>query len=62
MDTETWGPTGPRGRQEAAAAYDASAALLVATGWRVLRVEHGTTLASVWPMAGTRGGRSEVPA
>ena len=62
LNTETWAPTGPRGRQDSSAAYDASAALLVATGWRVLRVEHGTTLASVWPMAGARGGRTEVPA
>ena len=62
LDTETWSPTGPRGRQVAAAAYEASAALLASTGWRVLRIEQGTTLPAVWPLAGSRGGRSEVSA
>ena len=36
--------------------YDASAQLLQAAGWRVLRVGHGSTLASVWPLAGARQG------
>ena len=62
LDTETWSPTGPRGRQVGAAGCEASAALLGSTGWRVLRIEHGTTLPSAWPLAGRRGGRSEVSA
>ncbi len=61
VEADTWAPTGPRGRAEQLAAYDASAALLTGMGWRVLRVEHGTTLASVWPLAGVRGGRRGVP-
>ncbi|MCW2545291.1 MAG: hypothetical protein JWM40_2843, partial [Frankiales bacterium] len=32
--------------------YDRSATRLETAGWRVLRVAHGTTLASVWPQAG----------
>ena len=33
-------------------------ALLTGAGWRVLPVTHGTTLASVWPLAGGRTARS----
>jgi uncharacterized protein (DUF58 family) len=55
MDTDSWAPVTPRAREAAVAAADAAAALLQSTGWRVLRVSHGTTLASVWPLAGTRG-------
>jgi uncharacterized protein (DUF58 family) len=58
LDTSTWISGGTR----AAAAYDARADLLASTGWRVLRVAHGTTLASVWPLAGSRTGRAEVTA
>ena len=57
VDSDTWAPVGARGRTSAEA-YEASAALLVGMGWRVLRVEHGTTLASVWPMASLRGERT----
>jgi uncharacterized protein (DUF58 family) len=60
LETETWAPSGPRGRQTAQEAFDASAALLGAAGWRVLRVPHGTTLASVWPLAGTGNARAEA--
>ena len=59
VEADTWAPTGPRTREAATAAYDASAALLAGTGWRVLRVAHGTTLASVWPLAGSRTYRAE---
>jgi uncharacterized protein (DUF58 family) len=62
VDTDTWAPSGPRRREEARQAYEASAALLAAAGWRVLRVEHGTTLASVWPLAATVAVRSETAA
>ena len=62
LETETWAPSGPRAREAASASYEASAALLAGMGWRVLRVAHGTTLASVWPLAGARTSRSEVTA
>ncbi|MGB8651506.1 MAG: DUF58 domain-containing protein [Mycobacteriales bacterium] len=55
LETDTWAPSGPRGKEQARAAYDAAATLLERTGWRVLRVAHGTTLPSVWPQAGMRG-------
>ncbi|MCU1624637.1 MAG: hypothetical protein JWL79_3482 [Frankiales bacterium] len=61
IESETWAPSGPRRREEARQAYEASAALLAAAGWRVLRVEHGTSLASVWPLAAAASARS-VPA
>ncbi len=64
LDTATWTSPGSAGRGPAPA-YDDSARLLVAAGWRVLRIQHGTTLASVWPLAGGRLGgalRSEVRA
>jgi uncharacterized protein (DUF58 family) len=32
--------------------------LLKEAGWRVLSISHGTTLASVWPEAGSRSGRA----
>ena len=38
--------------------YAASVHLLTAAGWRVLRVSHGATLASVWPLA---AGRASLP-
>ena len=60
VDTETWAPSGPRRREEAAAAYDRCAALLGAAGWRVLTVRHGTTLASVWPLAAVVTSRAET--
>lgn len=52
IDTPTWG--GPRG----SSSQHASAMLLRRSGWRVLEVAHGTTLASVWPEAGARSGRA----
>jgi uncharacterized protein (DUF58 family) len=52
MDTSTWVGTAASRRQLA------TARLLQKTGWRVLRVMHGTTLASVWPQASSRGGWS----
>jgi uncharacterized protein (DUF58 family) len=60
VDTETWLPRAPS-RQHVESPLEASAALLADAGWRVLRVRHGTTLASVWPLVGTRGGRTQVP-
>ncbi|MCW2669288.1 MAG: hypothetical protein JWO27_1185 [Frankiales bacterium] len=60
VDAESWAPSGPRRREEAKQAYESSASLLAAAGWRVLRVEHGTTLASVWPLAATVAARAET--
>jgi len=60
VDTETWAPSGPRRREEARAAYDRTVALLGAAGWRVLTVRHGTTLATVWPLAAVVTARSET--
>ncbi len=63
VDTDSWAPVTPRARESAVAEADSAAGLLLSTGWRVLRVSHGTTLASVWPLAGTRGsGRQLAPA
>ncbi|MCW2607402.1 MAG: hypothetical protein JWO60_2095, partial [Frankiales bacterium] len=55
IDTDSWAPVSPRARETAAAAHAAARSVLAATGWRVLSVEHGTTLASVWPLVGNRG-------
>ncbi len=60
IDSETWAPGGARRREDARVAYEASAVMLAAAGWRVLRVAHGTTLASVWPLAATHAGRTET--
>jgi uncharacterized protein (DUF58 family) len=58
MDTPTWGGTALRPRAGKAAPtvtpHESAAQLLRRTGWRVLEVTHGTTLASVWPAAGVR--------
>ena len=62
VDTETWSPGPARVPEAAAASYQAAAALLTDSGWRVLRVAHGTTLPSVWPLAGARTGQSGVSA
>ena len=55
LDADSWAPVSPRAAATARTQQDAAAALLAATGWRVLRVAHGTTLASVWPLASGRG-------
>jgi hypothetical protein len=57
LDVETWAPLSARKKPS-----DRATALLVAAGWRVLPVSFGTTLSSVWPLAGTRGYAAEVPA
>ena len=64
LDTDSWAPLPGRPRQEAVGRHAAAGALLTRAGWRVLPVVHGTTLASVWPLAGARSGaaRDGVPA
>ena len=54
LDVDAWAPGSGRQRALALSAHEASRALLVAAGWRVLPVTHGTPLASVWPAAGGR--------
>jgi uncharacterized protein (DUF58 family) len=54
LDADSWAPVSPRARQAALAQHEAAVTLLTGAGWRVLPVGHGTTLASVWPMAGGR--------
>ena len=55
LDTDSWAPSTAGTRAAAVAQHDAAAALLSGAGWRVLPVRHGTTLASVWPLAAGRG-------
>jgi uncharacterized protein (DUF58 family) len=55
LDTATWVSDhagGPR--------YREAATLLRRNGWRVLEVAHGTTLASVWPLAAPHGREAGV--
>jgi uncharacterized protein (DUF58 family) len=49
IDTETWA-----GRRATSGEQHRAADQLELAGWRVLRVAHGTTLASLWPMAGVK--------
>jgi uncharacterized protein (DUF58 family) len=62
VDTDSW--TGRSAAAHAAARdrHAASAAVLTGAGWKVLPVSHGTTLASVWPLASRRGGAVPPPA
>ena len=54
--TPTAGRRCPRApRAAAVAAHDDVCHLLAGAGWRVLPVAHGTSLASVWPLAGGSG-------
>jgi uncharacterized protein (DUF58 family) len=57
LDTDSWAPVSPKARQAAQAAQDRVTSLLGGAGWRVLPISHGTTLASMWPLAGGRGVR-----
>ncbi len=54
LDTDSWAPVSPRLRAQAVAEHERVTTLLHGAGWRVLCVTHGTTLASVWPLAGGR--------
>ncbi|HWH29702.1 MAG TPA: DUF58 domain-containing protein [Mycobacteriales bacterium] len=62
VDTASWGARSPSARAEALARHQGSAAVLAAGGWRVLPVQHGTTLPSVWPLAGRSGFAAAAPA
>ena len=54
LDTGSWGAGSTAVRERTAERYEQTAALLRGAGWRVLPVSYGTTLASVWPLAGGR--------
>jgi hypothetical protein len=62
LDVDSWAPISARQKTASQDNAERTAALLAAAGWRVLPVSYGMTLASVWPMAGTRSLASEVPA
>ena len=54
LDSDSWAPVSPRARETALRQHEQAATLLTGAGWRVLPASHGTTLASVWPLAGGR--------
>ncbi|MGI8536710.1 MAG: DUF58 domain-containing protein [Mycobacteriales bacterium] len=54
MDTDSWAPVSARARAAAEAHHEQVTTLLAGAGWRVLAVSHGTSLASVWPLAAGR--------
>jgi uncharacterized protein (DUF58 family) len=54
LDADSWAPTSPRAREAAVQQHEQVVHLLQASGWRVLPITHGTTLASLWPLAGGR--------
>jgi uncharacterized protein (DUF58 family) len=62
LDVDSWAPISARQKTVSQQSADRTAALLSAAGWRVLPVSYGMTLASVWPLAGTRGVSDEIPA
>jgi hypothetical protein len=57
LDTSTW--MSGRGR-EPRHDYDGSAALLRASGWRVVQARAGDSIAGLWPEAGRRQHDSEL--
>jgi uncharacterized protein (DUF58 family) len=59
LDADSWAPVSPRAREAALRQHEQAATYLSGAGWRVLPVSHGTTLASVWTLA---GGRLSAPA
>ena len=63
MDADSWGPLSPRAREVAVSTHESVCTLLTGAGWRVLPATLGTSLASVWPLAGGRsGGSAPLPA
>jgi uncharacterized protein (DUF58 family) len=62
LDVDSWAPLSARQRATGQTNTDRTRALLSAAGWRVLPVSYGMTVASVWPLAATRGVASEIPA
>ena len=62
VDTSTWTTLPPVLAEKAAERFMASEDLLRAAGWRVVPVRYGTTLASVWQLAGPRTGTDSIRA
>jgi uncharacterized protein (DUF58 family) len=62
VDTHSWSSSGSVARERAVTRYEQSAAVLRGAGWRVLPASRGTSLASVWPLVGTRGSSPARPA
>ena len=58
LDTATWA-TGTTTRQ-GGYDYEGAAALLQASGWRVVQAHAGETIADVWPEAGRRQHDAEL--
>ena len=54
LDADSWAPGSPRSREAAVRQHEQAVTLLTGAGWRVLTITHGTTLASVWPLAAGR--------
>jgi uncharacterized protein (DUF58 family) len=59
LDTGTW--TGPGIRGVARYDYEGSAAVLRASGWRVIQARAGDRLADLWPEAGRRQHDDQLP-
>jgi uncharacterized protein (DUF58 family) len=53
LDTASWTTLAPRAAAAAQSAHDQTCDVLSASGWRVLRVTAGASLAELWPAAGT---------
>ncbi|WP_018785272.1 DUF58 domain-containing protein [Micromonospora sp. CNB394] len=52
LDSNTWLNLPANARTEAERAHGAAALALLQSGWRVIGVEHGTSLPVLWPQAG----------
>ena len=61
VDSTTWVNLAPRARQESVGTRDAAAGVLARSGWRVVHVERGASLADVWTRAGERPGLQRTP-
>ena len=59
LDTDSWAPS-RAGAEACAQSHEKATTLLAASGWRVLPVSHGTSLASLWPQAGGRASRGPL--
>jgi hypothetical protein len=57
VDPSTWLSLPDEARAQAAADHEASATVLLRSGWRVVGVEHGSSIATLWPQA-ARGSQS----
>jgi hypothetical protein len=57
LDTPTWSSTPAR---RIGYDYDGAAAMLRASGWRVVKAHAGQTIADVWPEAGRRQHDAEL--